>query len=150
MIALYDPDIGGYVYADPGNRICVAREGGRSGKHLCGAPADVTAAGVDLCRYHANHLSKWKYFEEPEERVRAKTEQLREADAEYEAAVRESEAHREKINAAASLVYYIRRTSDGAVKIGTTRKFNQRMSALRGEFGELQWRNGSPVWPLAA
>lgn len=40
--------------------------------------------------------------------------------------------------AAVSLVYYIRRTSDGAVKIGTTRSFTQRLADLRGLFGELQ------------
>lgn len=140
LIALFDGARGTYSIAE--GVTCVARwasTGGRHGKgDLCGDEATVTVAGVDLCPHHADRLQNWRFFEYPEEHVRQKTDRVREADRDYEAAVRESEAHREEVDATVSLVYYIRRASDGAVKIGTTRSFDRRMATLRGLFGELQ------------
>jgi hypothetical protein len=140
LIALFDDAKGTYAIAE--GVTCVARwasTGGRHGKgDLCGDEATVTVAGVDLCPHHADRLQNWRYFEYPEEHVRKKTDRVREADREYEQALDESERHREKALAARSVVYYIRRTSDGAVKIGTSTKFSSRMSQLRSEHGELQ------------
>ncbi len=139
LLAVFDPAAGTYVRAE--GQTCMARwaSGGRyhGPGDICGDPADKTVAGIDLCNHHADRLTKWRYFEEPEERVRGKTRSLREADREYEQAVRESDLHREKIRAASSVVYYIRRASDGAVKIGTSTKLRSRMTALRAEHGEL-------------
>lgn len=140
LLAVFDRGTGTYVRAE--GQTCMARwastGGGLGEGDICGAPADKTVAGIDLCQHHADRLSKWRYFEEPEERVRAKTESLRAADLEYERAEAESELRREKIRAARSVVYYIRRESDGAVKIGTTTQLRNRMSALRAEHGELR------------
>lgn len=140
LLVEYDPEKRNYVLAD--GRRCVARWASTNHYHgagsVCGAEPDKTVAGIDLCGHHADLLTKWRYFEEPEERVRRKTDRLREADEEYEKALDESEAHRERVRAARSVVYYIRRSSDGAVKIGTTTAFTNRMNALRSEHGELR------------
>lgn len=140
LIAVYDE--GKRDYALAAEAVCVARWASANRWHaagdLCGDAVDLTVAGIGLCRHHAGRLTKWRYFEYPEEQVRGKTRELRDADREYEQAQRESDLHREKVNAARSVVYYIRRASDGAVKIGTTGSFRNRMAQLRKEHGEFQ------------
>lgn len=135
LLVEYDQTKRDYVLAD--SRRCVARWADSS-HNICGAEPDKTVAGIDLCNHHANLLTKSIYFEEPEERVRRKTDKLRAADLEYEKALDESERHQDEVLAARSVVYYIRRTSDGAIKIGTTTKFAVRMTHLRTAHGELQ------------
>lgn len=140
LLIEYDQAKRDYVLADGGR--CVARWASTNHDHaagsVCGAEPDKTVAGIDLCSHHADRLTKWRYFEEPEERVRRKTDKLREADQEYEKALDESEAHRERLRAVRSVVYYVRRVSDGAVKIGTTTVLASRMTQLRGEHGEIK------------
>jgi len=139
LLVEYDQAKRNYALAEGGR--CVARWASTNHDHaagsICGAEPDKTVAGIDLCNHHADLLTKWRYFEEPEERVRRKTDKLREADLEYEKALNESDAHRERLHAARSIVYYIRRTSDGAVKIGTTTRLATRMTQLRAEHGEI-------------
>lgn len=97
IVALYDRAKGTYSIA--AGAVCMARWASSGRSHgegdLCGAEATTTVAQVDLCAHHADRLKNWRFFEYPEERVREKTDGLREADREYEAAVLESEARRE-------------------------------------------------------
>lgn len=76
LLAVFDPAAGGYVRAE--GPACVARWASGGHAHgagdICGEPADKTAAGIDLCNHHADRLTKWRHFEEPEERVRVVAE----------------------------------------------------------------------------
>lgn len=129
----YKPRYGGF---------CTARWATGNADHeageFCGRPATQEAGDVDLCTHHFERLRNWRYWEKPIEDAEEKTRALREADRAYAAAVRESEIHRERIRAQGSVVYYIRRMSDGMIKIGTTAEFRKRMATHRGEHGEIQ------------
>ena len=140
ILAVYDYD--GRDYTRPDDPVCMARWASTNSAHaagsICGAPATHDAGDVDLCRHHFDRVYEWRFWEEPVKRAKEKTAAIKAADAEYRQAVIDSEIHRERVRAERSLVYYIRRTSDGMVKIGTTAAFKSRMNALRAEHGELQ------------
>lgn len=140
----YDPASGEYIPKE--SYYCVARWDRRSDGHaaddICGAPATEKVAGIDLCSRHFDRLSAWGYWVLPQREHEAKRRALRESAKtlrrEIAAAEAEAERIREAERARYSVVYFIRRTSDGMIKIGTTAAFDNRMQALRGEFGEIQ------------
>lgn len=140
QLAVYDPDAGTYVRG-PGP-ICMARWASTNLEHaagsICGHPVYEAASDIDLCAHHYWRLMDWKRWDKPQKELEEKTRELREADAGYAAAFRESEIHRERVRTASSVVYYIRRVSDGMIKIGTTTEFRKRMATHRKEHGELQ------------
>lgn len=140
IIGVYNYEEGTYARSE--DRICVARwattNGGHLSGELCGREATVQAGDVDLCRHHYDRVLRYRFYEEPIELARKRIRDLRKIDREYAEAVRESCVHRERIESASSLVYYIRRISDGMIKIGTTRSFRARMNTIRAEHGEIE------------
>lgn len=140
VLVTYDPEAGDY--AREKGRVCMARWASTNGAHaagsICGSTATKYAGEFDLCDHHYWRMVDWRYWDKPREEIEEKTRALREADEEYAAAVRESAVHRERVQAERSVVYYIRRVSDGMVKIGTTREFRKRMATHRNEHGEMQ------------
>lgn len=105
---------------------------------ICGHPVFRSAGEFDLCHHHYWRMIDYRYWDKPLEDIKEKIRALSEADAEYAELVRESEVHRERVRAAVSVVYYLRRVSDGAIKIGTTTEFRKRMATHRKEHGEIQ------------
>jgi len=144
LIAAYDNREG--VWAEADSPVCVARLDEKDARgELCGVPAEFRAAGVDLCPRHFFRLEEWKVEAPRAEEIRRESAELRRAASELEAAaagyeriVREAEARWERAMAARSVVYYLRRTSDGMIKIGTSEKFRPRFGAHRRAHGELQ------------
>jgi hypothetical protein len=113
---------------------CPARWATTNASHcegdLCGRPATETLGDVDLCAHHYSRALDWFYARriETPERVQREIEaaQLR-------------AAHRARLIAEArSIVYAVHRPADSLIKIGTTTRYRQRMSALRAEHGELR------------
>ena len=146
MLAVYSRAAGDYVEAQ-GDR-CIARRAsggiGRAEGDVCGKPAESWAGDVPLCRLHFKRLMSW---------VAAEADGVRERDvALHEQRLRQAEEFnlqqirldRERIAAAAeakspySVVYYIRREGDGAIKIGFTASIKNRMMTLRAQHGPLQ------------
>jgi len=123
-------------------RACVARWASTNSDHaagsICGDPATHHAGDVDLCQHHWNRVYEWRFWDKPREDIEEKTRAIREADKDYRRAVRESALYREQVDAEHSVVYFIRRISDGMVKIGTTGSFRSRMNAIKAEHGALQ------------
>ena len=148
VLTVYDPASGEYVPKD--DRPCVARwerrGNGHAGDDICGASGTERVAGVDLCDYHFERLSVWGCWEMPareNKRVRAELRESakdlrREVAEDEERRARLAEEERERIRARYSIVYFVRRVSDEAIKIGTTRGYEQRMTSLRAAHGELQ------------
>ncbi len=140
QLAVYDPGAGTYVRGT--EPVCMARWASTNLEHaagsICGHPVYKRAGDIDLCGHHYWRLMDWKRWDKPREELEEMTRALREADAGYAAAVRESAIHRERVTAESSVVYYIRRVSDGMIKIGTTTAFRKRMAAHRKDHGELQ------------
>lgn len=140
ILVVYDEEHGDYEL--PAERVCMARWASTNSDHatrsICGAPATHHAGDVGLCQHHWNRVYEWRFWDKPREDIEEKTRALREADREYRQAVRDSAIYREQVDAECSVVYFIRRTSDGMVKIGTTGSFPQRMNAIRAEHGEIQ------------
>lgn len=140
LLATYDEERGDYALAT--GRVCMARWASTNHQHaagsICGLPVFRSAGEFGLCEHHYWRVVDWRYWDRPREEIQEKTRALREADKEYAAAVRDSEIHRERVKAESSLVYYIRRVSDGMIKIGTTTAFRNRMAAHRKEHGEIQ------------
>jgi hypothetical protein len=93
---------------------------------------------VDLCQHHLERAEKWLRWGRDVEDRREATRAMREADKEYRQAAAQSAALREKIDAEYSVVYFIRRVSDGAIKIGTSGSFERRMATHKAEHGEMQ------------
>lgn len=123
-------------------RVCVARWATGNSDHeagdLCGRPASCTVADVDLCTHHYKRLRDWRCWELPVREADERTKAIRAADERYRQALYDSEIGREQARTEISLVYFIRRTSDGMIKIGTTTAFGRRMSTIRGQHGALQ------------
>lgn len=153
MIAVYDPAEGGYfVRAETDEFMCIARHAssghGYTEGGVCGSPAQKWVGDVPLCGLH------WKRLMEDVAQTREEAYDARLArDAElHEQQLRHAEEANRKfiefeekrVAAVAmakspySVVYYVRRTSDGAVKIGFTANIRNRMMALRREHGPLQ------------
>lgn len=142
MIVVYDQKTRAYV--EPRGQVCHAREDWG----LCGGMAKEVVAGIPVCDLHYEHLAKWmgetraerdRVRAESEERITLMRMEIREEDARQR--IRLAREYSEAKRAGDPLdgvVYYIRRLSDGAVKIGMTSKFKGRMSALATEHGPIQ------------
>ena len=119
---------------ESGVTTCTARWATASAYHrqgdLCGDPAVETIGDVDLCWHHYQRALHWFY----QRSVELPEKVQREA-----AEARLRAAHQERIEAEArSIVYAVRRSPDGLIKIGTTARYQHRMAALRHEHGELR------------
>ncbi|SRR6266571_2337937 len=113
---------------------CTARWAAGNGSHragdLCGQPAAEQVGDSDVCPHHYKRALDWFYKRKiglPEQHQRAHEESMRRA----------AEATRAAAEAR-GVVYYIRRTSDGMIKIGTITVFRRRMATHRREHGEIQ------------
>lgn len=140
LLITYDENRGDYAYTR--ERVCTARwasdGSGHAAGSICGASDTRRAGDVYLCRHHLERAEKWIRWGRTVEERREETRAMREADKEYARAAAESAALREEIDARYSVVYFIRRTSDGMIRIGTTRSFENRMKAHRSGNGEIQ------------
>lgn len=117
----------------------------RNQVELCGEKAAHRVASIDVCDLHYRELEDWHFthsrerdFRQTATRVRAAAAALREANRDYIHAVDEEWTRRETALAERSVVYYLRRVSDGMIKIGTTVVFRSRLTQHRRDHGELQ------------
>lgn len=128
VFAVYDKGEGRWSIAD--RPVCTARWATPNGAHdagdPCGRPATETLADVDLCLHHYQRALDWlrKRAEDAPERA----EEMRRKIAEHERLLAE----------ARSIVYYLRRESDGMIKIGFSSTYKSRLTALRAEHGPLR------------
>ncbi len=113
---------------------CAARWATGNGAHragdLCGQPATERVGDSDLCPYHFGRALDWFYrrrIELPAERQREHEESLRQA----------AEARRLAAEAR-GIVYYLHRSADGLIKIGTSTDHKTRFGDLRREHGQLR------------
>lgn len=152
-LATVDPETGEItLLAD--NDVCAARwiiravgKRNRWSRNLCGAPAAATVGGVRMCDRHYQGALRWRReFADAEIKAaeKAATDERRHAErrAEMERQQREESARR---NTATSwkadgpdIVYYFQRSSDGLIKIGTSRRFATRSADLIREHGQLR------------
>lgn len=150
MAVVYDPDLG--TYAEAPEDLCIARWAstgtGHIAEDICGLPGTRWAGDLLLCGHHFKRLMRWVAEEDDRSReaVLERQQCLHEQQMRHEEELnrRRMELDRERIAARAmakspySVVYYVRRVSDGMIKIGTTGALAQRMSTLRGQHGPLQ------------
>jgi hypothetical protein len=145
-------------YAPATGPVCTARWASGGYSHaagdICGEEPWRQVGDVWLCSHHYVRAQDWVWDAAREqhltnererealdeerkqwERVLANREQKRQA-----AAIQRRVQQRE----ATSLVYYIRRTSDGMIKIGFTSDIDKRMTDLQREHGELQLLHTAP------
>lgn len=139
-LAAVDPVTGAIELLGDAN-VCTARfvvravgKRNRHSLHLCGALAVGSIEGAMLCKAHyANAMSRQKIEAEQAAREAARVVKA--------AAAREVErASAENARLLAeerSIIYYLRRHSDGMIKIGVTSNYKARFNALRREHGEL-------------
>jgi hypothetical protein len=128
ILAVYDTAQGKYAAA--AEPACTARWATPNRAHdagdLCGQPASERIGDVDLCLHHFHRALDW--FRKRAEDAPERTEELRRKIAEHERLLAE----------ARSVVYYLRRESDGMIKIGFTSAYKARLSTLRAEHGPLR------------
>jgi Meiotically Up-regulated Gene 113 (MUG113) protein len=143
-VVLIDPETGAITMTD-GN-LCVARSQIQTvGKHnrwamnLCGQPVATVIGGAGFCERHRTYALEWHKSQSRADRAAELKAQ------EYEALKRKWKEDAARATTATSLaatgphiVYYVRRELDGLIKIGTSSRFTQRLSTLRGEHGALQ------------
>ena len=140
----------------------VAAEGRDRGRH-CAEPATHQVADVLLCEHHYRRMREWMntrdqrdalaavrtaqiVHEEEMRLARKRAEQQRELDREtarQRTALAKEEARErvraeEAARAEVSLIYYIRRESDGLIKIGTSRNLASRLGTHKRDHGPLQ------------
>jgi hypothetical protein len=151
VLMTFAPDRGEYIA--PTDERCLARwASGSYGDHLtgqiCGREATEEIGDTWVCDHHYKRAVKWVN----EAGVRdheAAMQQMREGHAEQMGLDRERSKHlieldktriraEEAARSEYSLVYYVQRTSDGIVKIGTSRGIVARMTALRRIYGPLR------------
>lgn len=154
-VVVYDPAAGKYKLPD--GPVCTARWATSNAGHregdLCARPATREIGDIDLCEHHwdraiKDHHERWTCLaydaDAARYRLAAAYERERELDEKCRA--------RAEVLAARAVVYYVRRASDGMIKIGTTVHFKARMKALVNEHGELQilmTHPGSGTRPVA-
>lgn len=149
VIAVHDNEAGGWAETDA--PVCVARRIGLKGRpgfvqgEICGAPAEHRVHGIDLCETHFHILERWRVAETRAEEIRRESAELREATRElveakagYEREADAAAAAWERATARHSVVYYLRRESDGMIKIGTSKRFRSRLEQHRADHGGLQ------------
>jgi hypothetical protein len=150
VLMIFDPRRGEYTAAT-GER-CTAEWAsagdGHLGGQICGRPATRELADIWSCDHHYKRMVKWVN----EQGIRDHEDSMREMREWYaeqmrldqERAKQQIELDKKRIHAQEaamaeySVVYYIQRTSDGIIKIGTSRGLNARMDTLRGRYGPLR------------
>jgi len=155
MLASYDPEVGQYRLTDEEEEtgdgaegICTARRhndgSGWAEGDICGSPATCWAGDVPLCPKHYRRLKDWIAGEDEivlEARARAHEAQMREQEELNEQAIRLDRRRDDaacKRKAARSVVYYVRRVSDGMIKIGYSASLHTRTNTHRRVHGPLQ------------
>lgn len=133
MLAVYDRDAGGYRLTE--EMLCAARHPfdgeGYSKGELCGQSRWKWAGDLPLCRNHYTRLVDWVIDEEILATEMRRKERLYEMET----------AHRlERFSAMAqySVVYYLRRVSDGMIKVGFTASLRKRLVEHRRAHGPLE------------
>ena len=114
---------------EPG--LCTARWATANRAHregdLCGEPAAERLGDIDLCAHHYGRALDWFY-----------KCHVPEAPERMEAARREASERARLIAEERSIVYYLRRESDGLIKIGFSTNYPSRLNTLRAEHGPLR------------
>ena len=114
---------------EPG--LCTARWATANQAHregdLCGEPAAERLGDIDLCAHHYGRALDWFY-----------KCHVPEAPERMEAARREASERARLIAEERSIVYYLRRESDGLIKIGFSTNYPSRLNTLRAEHGPLR------------
>lgn len=150
ILMIFDRRRGEYVAAT-GTR-CTAEWAsagdGHLGGQICGRPATRELADIWACDHHYKRMVKWineqgirnhevsmremrEWYAEQMRLDRERTGQQIELDAKR---VHAEEAARSEY----SVVYYVQRTSDGIIKIGTSRGLAMRMDTLTSRYGPLR------------
>lgn len=142
LFVVYDPEEGGY--AEPEEDICIARHSrggvGYAEGDVCGYPAARWAGDIPLCGKHYKRLMAWISDEDDigrERERRLHAERMRDQE-EYNLYRIQSEREQAEGIAPYSVVYYIRRVSDGMIKIGFSTSFEDRIAKHRRDYGTLQ------------
>jgi hypothetical protein len=103
----------------------------------CGRPATERIGDISLCLHHFRRALDWFY-----------KVHVAEAPDRHEAARAEAAGRDRQIAAARSgtrsIVYYLRRESDGLIKIGYTASYCARLTRLRAEHGRLRLLLATP------
>lgn len=133
VMLVFDRDKKEYVHA---GQNCVARwKSGGAGDHLagdiCGRPGEYEIVDFWLCEHHYRRLFIW-YDEHAKQEA--------ELERELNASMRQRHAAEMASFAAqgSQIVYYVRRLSDGAIKIGTTKYPVNRWPALKTAHGPIE------------
>lgn len=112
---------------------CTARWASDNAAHaagdLCGRPAVESIGDSDVCEHHRKRALTW-FYNYRLKLPRVRQQQLEEAQIEAATQARLAAEAR-------SIVYYLRRHSDGMIKIGFSASYPGRLTSLRGEHGEL-------------
>jgi hypothetical protein len=127
FVMAYDTALGRYT--ESREPMCMTRwqsSGlGHAAGQLCGHAVVKTIGDTELCQHHYNRAAEWQHAE------------LRRQSADDDADGWHVETRRWDA-VASEITYYVRRSSDGLIKIGTTVAFRTRLGDLRAEHGELQ------------
>lgn len=136
------------IEKENGEEICTARlhRGGPgcSEGDICGYPAQNWAGDIPLCMLHYRRFKAWVTAEDDlalERDARVHEQRLRHQQELSEQSVQlrlERIAALKEAKAAASVVYYLRRVSDGMVKIGFSASPKARLDDHRREQGQIQ------------
>lgn len=161
LLLAFDPEAGEYRRA---GECCTAQwaqsQHGRAAGQICGQEAGHQVGDVWVCEYHYRRAREWFRGVQPRIDFARSVEQLNVAQAEIqrrqredrqerararrEEAALERELAREQIRAEvaaraeSSLIYYVRRESDGMIKIGTSRVAAERLYTLKNAHGPLR------------
>lgn len=138
-LLIWDHDKEDWTFASA--RACVARWKSTNAIHLvgsiCGEPGVQEIGDAWFCQHHYNRAETWR-SKAPEPDYAADAAERRAWEREHVQDEREHRRELEERRRSIYLVYYIRRVSDGRVKIGTTGSIGNRLSTLRGQHGALQ------------
>jgi hypothetical protein len=122
-------------------RVCVARwrrsGGGHKAGDICGRDATDQIGDVDLCGHHYDVASAWR-ADTPNRGRRKQVEFHRQWESEQAERDEEHQRQIEERRRNLGVIYYIRRASDGLIKIGTTGSLSKRLATHRREHGEIQ------------
>lgn len=151
-------DHGQQEYAPGATQVCLALWAGASSGHvkgdICGGEATRRAGDVPMCAHHYERAEEWAWKQARDERIAVERErdELEEERGQWEKVLGRREKMRSdrakqaraREREAASLVYYVRRVSDGMVKIGFSSRISTRLTSLEREHGELQLLHTEP------
>jgi T5orf172 domain len=105
-------------------------------RHLCGKPAVTIIAGAALCERHEQWALEWHREESAAELRRSRdeaqrTEAYRQMKLRWEEEARRADMAGSWVANGHAVVYYVRRASDGCIKIGTSTRLQGRLDSLR-------------------